>query len=135
MAIITDELPLGQVTHGLLNFCFSSTLGQVITHFANCPPTKKQDLLPTACPNKIWTNENSAPSISTFFGPILLLNSRYICGENKKTRKCRLFIQYFTRYRPLKMSSYEVNYQKSRKSGIISVKLCLLFHVMALLVH
>ena len=38
MAIITDELPLGQVTHGLLNFCFSSTLGQVITHFANSPP-------------------------------------------------------------------------------------------------
>ena len=37
MAIIIDELPLGQVTHGLLKFCSSSTLGQVITHFANCP--------------------------------------------------------------------------------------------------
>ena len=50
MAIIIDELALGQVTHGLLNFCSSSTLGQVITHFRyRSPPQQQeeQDLLHT----------------------------------------------------------------------------------------
>ena len=47
MAIITDELPLGQVTHGLLNFCSSSTLGQVITRFCYRSPQQEEDLLHT----------------------------------------------------------------------------------------
>ena len=41
---------------------------------------------PTACPNKILINENSAPLISAYFSPILPLNDRYMCGENLKTR-------------------------------------------------